>query len=54
MLAPCLYGTDESTGKAKEITMEDYEKDVKVFEAENVNLFGGLNADLNQRKVCQP
>ena len=54
MLAPCLYGTDESTGKAKDITMEDYEMDVKVFQAENVNLFGGPNKDLNQRKVCQP
>ena len=44
MLAPCLYITNETAeGKSEEMTMEGYDATVKVFEAENVNVFAGPN-----------
>jgi len=49
MLAPCLYVTEETAeGKAKDMTMEGYEAGIKVFEAENVNVFAGPNAAADQ------
>ena len=55
MLAPCLYITNETAeGKAEEMTMEGYDATVKVFDAENVNVFAGPNSSADQSKVCTP
>ena len=49
MLAPCLYVTEETVeGKAKDFTMKSYEEGIKIFEAENVNVFAGANAAADQ------
>ena len=44
MMAPCIYVTDQADGKPKDMTLEGYEATIKVFEAENVNVFAGPNA----------